>query len=114
MAAPNTFADKSGQIQLSLLDGNFSYVDTELTTLQTNINTVQSNVDTVQSNVDALDLNNITGNVDINGSLSLGGNWTVSETSDVLYFAHNGTNKMKLDSSGNLTVVGDVTAFGTI
>ena len=107
MAAPNTFADKSGQIQLSLLDGNFSYVDTELTTLQTNINTVQSNVD-------ALDLNNITGNVDINGSLSLGGDWTVTETSGVLYFAHSGTNKMKLDSSGNLTVVGDVTAFGTI
>lgn len=107
MAIPNTFADKSGQIQLSLLDGNFNYVDTELATLQTNI-------DTVQNNINALDLNNITGNVDINGSLSLGGNWTVTETSNVLYFAHNGTNKMKLDSSGNLTVVGDITAFGTI
>ena len=203
MAAPNTFADKSGQIQLSLLDGNFSYVDTELTALQTNI--------------DALDLNNITGNVDINGSLSLGGdltitgdltvsgttvtvnatnlaiednmiylnsenttqnldlgiagnyndgtyahtglfrdasdgywkfydnytpepdaspyidtahvsfniapiqastvklnNWTITESSGVLYFATGGTNKMKLDANGNLTVTGDVTAFGTI
>lgn len=42
------------------------------------------------------------------------GNWTVTESSGVLYFAYNGTNKMKLDASGNLVVVGDVTAFGTI
>jgi len=63
MAAPNTFANKTGQVQLSLLDGNFSYVDTELTTLQTNI-------DTVQSNLDALDLNNITGDVVIDGSIT--------------------------------------------
>ena len=42
------------------------------------------------------------------------GDWTVTESSGVLYFAHSGTNKMKLDSSGNLTVVGDVTAYGTI
>lgn len=42
------------------------------------------------------------------------GAWTVTESSNVLYFAHNGTNKMKIDSSGNLTVVGDVTAFGSV
>ena len=42
------------------------------------------------------------------------GNWTVTESSGTLYFATGGTNKMKLDSSGNLTVVGDVTAYGTI
>lgn len=41
-------------------------------------------------------------------------NWTITETGGVLYFATGGTNKMKLDASGNLTVVGDVTAFGTI
>lgn len=104
MAAPNTFSDKTGQIALTLLDENFEYVDTTLSTVQT----------TLQNNIDNIDLSNISGNVDISGELSLGGNWTVSETSDVLYFAHNGVNKMKLDSSGNLTVVGDVTAFGTI
>jgi hypothetical protein len=41
-------------------------------------------------------------------------NWTVSESGGVLYFAYGGTNKAKLDSSGNFTVVGNVTAFGTI
>jgi len=42
------------------------------------------------------------------------GDWTITESSGVLYFAAAGTNKMKLDASGNLTVVGDVTAYGTI
>ena len=42
------------------------------------------------------------------------GNWTITESGGVLYFATSGTDKMKLDASGNLTVVGDVTAFGTV
>ena len=42
------------------------------------------------------------------------GNWTITESAGVLYFATSGTNKMKLDASGNLTVTGDVTAYGTI
>ena len=42
------------------------------------------------------------------------GNWTITETSGVLYFATGGTNKMKLDASGNLTCVGDVTAYGSM
>ena len=41
-------------------------------------------------------------------------NWTITETSGDLYFATGGTNKMKLDSAGNLTVVGSVTASGTL
>jgi hypothetical protein len=42
------------------------------------------------------------------------GNWTVTEAAGVLKFATGGVNKAKLDASGNFTVVGDVTAFGTI
>lgn len=42
------------------------------------------------------------------------GDWTVTESSGTLYFANSGVNKMKIDSSGNLTVVGDITAFGTV
>ena len=42
------------------------------------------------------------------------GNWTVTESSGVLYFATGGVNKAKLDASGNFTVTGDITAFGTI
>lgn len=42
------------------------------------------------------------------------GNWTVTESAGVLYFATGGVNKMKLDASGNLTVVGNVTAYGSV
>lgn len=42
------------------------------------------------------------------------GNWTVTESAGVLYFATGGVNKMKLDASGNLTVVGNVSAYGSV
>ena len=42
------------------------------------------------------------------------GNWTVTESAGTLFFATGGTNKMKLDASGNLTVVGTVTPSGTM
>jgi hypothetical protein len=40
--------------------------------------------------------------------------WSVFEEGGVLFFRHNGTKKAKLESSGKLTVVGDVAAFGTM
>lgn len=82
--------------------------------------------------------NHVISNVDglqtaLNGKASLAGNaaqsfsastvnattvdlgaWTLSESGGVLYFAHNGTNKMKIDSSGNITTVGNIVAFGTV
>lgn len=42
------------------------------------------------------------------------GDWTITESAGVLYFATGGVNKMKLDASGNLTTVGNVTAYGTV
>lgn len=41
-------------------------------------------------------------------------NWNVSESGGKLYFAYGGVNKASLDSSGNLIVVGNVTAYGTV
>ena len=40
--------------------------------------------------------------------------WTVIASGTNLTFAYNGVNKMRLDSSGNLTVTSNVTAYGTI
>lgn len=40
--------------------------------------------------------------------------WTIREFSGTLYFQHSGTNVAKLDSSGNFTTIGNVTAFGTL
>ena len=42
------------------------------------------------------------------------GDWTVTQTGSNLVFSTGGVGKMKLDASGNLTVVGNVTGFGTI
>jgi hypothetical protein len=38
-------------------------------------------------------------------------NWTVLQVGTSLFFRFNGSNRMRLDSSGNLAVVGDITAF---
>jgi hypothetical protein len=51
------------------------------------------------------------------GTITVAGgtqNWTVIPSGTNLTFAYNGVNKARLDSSGNLTVTGNVTAYGTI
>jgi len=57
---------------------------------------------------------NVSGNTSGSSSSLATSNWTVSESGGALYFKYNTVNKMKLDSSGNITVVGNVTAYGTI
>lgn len=41
-------------------------------------------------------------------------NWTVLESGGYLYFKYGGVNKMRLDSSGNLLLAGNVGAYQTI
>ena len=63
-----------------------------------------------------------TGAVDVDAALTAnslaldnGSNdWTITISSNNLIFSYAGTARMKLDSSGNLTVTGDVTSEGTI
>lgn len=48
-------------------------------------------------------------------TLGIGAGWTVvQDGSNNLIFKYSGTNKMKIDSSGNLTVTGNVTAYGSV
>ena len=43
------------------------------------------------------------------------GNWTIEDNgSTIINIKYNGTNVFKLDSSGNLTVKGNITAYGTV
>ena len=42
------------------------------------------------------------------------GGWNVTPSGTDLLFSYNGTDVGKLDSSGNLTVIGNVTAYGTV
>jgi len=47
-------------------------------------------------------------------TLGIGAGWTAVQSGTDLIFKYSGVNKMKIDSSGNLTVTGDITAFGTV
>jgi hypothetical protein len=42
------------------------------------------------------------------------GGWGITPSGTTLFFSYNGTNVATLDSSENLIVIGDVTAFGFI
>lgn len=42
------------------------------------------------------------------------GGWNITPSGTNLYFNYNGTNIGVLNSSGNLTVIGNVTAYGTV
>ena len=42
------------------------------------------------------------------------GDWTITEAGGVLKFSCSGTVYAKLDSSGNLTTTGNITAYGTM
>lgn len=67
-----------------------------------------------------LDINGnvvVTGTVDsdsaVFSSVTLGA-WTITESAGTLTFTASGVDKMTLDSSGNLIVAGDITAFGSL
>ena len=47
-------------------------------------------------------------------TLGIGAGWTAVQSGTDLIFKYSGVNKMKIDSSGNLTVTGNVTAYGTV
>lgn len=51
---------------------------------------------------------------DASAKTPIGSTWKVYESSGSIFFEVSGTAKAKLDSSGNLTVVGNVTAYGTV
>jgi hypothetical protein len=51
---------------------------------------------------------------DASAKVPIGSTWKVYESGGVLFFEVSGVAKAKLDGSGNLTVVGNVTAYGTM
>ena len=74
------------------------------------INQYANNVAITGGNISA---NNITANSMTAPVIAIGG-WQINQTSDTIYFTYNGSNIAKLDSLGNFTTIGNVTAFGTI
>lgn len=70
-------------------------------------------VQTAASSAVSAGINNPSADIVIN-SVAMG-DWTFEDDgSTVLNIAYNGTNIFKLDSTGNLTVTGNITAYGTV
>jgi hypothetical protein len=84
--------------EVNQLDGVTSNVQTQLDSKLDGSGSTATSLTITTANIGTVDL----------------GDWTITESAGVLYFAASGTNKMKLDASGNLTVVGNVTAYGTV
>ena len=117
LATPRTIA-LSGDVSGSASFDGGSNVTISATVADDSHNHVISNIDGLQTEIDtkaelagsgsqafsASTLNATT--VDL-------GAWTVTQSGTDLKFAYNGINRMKLDSSGNLTVEGNVTAYGS-
>ncbi len=98
----------------SLFDGSYNSLSNR-PTIPTNNNQLSNGAGytTYSANQAVNNNSNVTFNDVILGTADFG-NWEVFESSNVLYFRYNGSNKMKLDSSGNMTVVGNVTAYGSV
>ena len=72
---------------------------------------VTSNIQTQLNTKAPTSSPSLTGTISISGS---GNVWGVVSSGTTLIFSYNGVNKMKIDGSGNITVTGNVTAYGTV
>ena len=124
--------------ELNILDGvtstaaELNYNDTGAsvgTVVASKTVTVDANKDvaslrnlTLTGELDAATLD-ISGAGDIDGALDVGStltlsagasNWVATISSNNLVFSYGGSYKMKLDTSGNLTVTGNITAYGRV
>ena len=73
------------------------------------------NISLAPDNTGFVGVPNIIFNTALDATNAVGqNNWVIKLTSGNLIFENNGSAKMKLDTNGNLTVVGDVTASGSL
>jgi prophage DNA circulation protein len=111
---PNTFANRTTSVELSKLDDNFTYLGTQIDTTNTAVSGLSTTVSGLSTTVSGLSTTVSGLSTSLTTSSVILGAWTVTESAGSLFFKHSGVNKMKLDTSGNLSVVGDVTAFETL
>jgi hypothetical protein len=98
----------------NLEGGQWKIDGTAVTPTAAELNHVDGVTSPIQTQIDAKAPSaspTLSGTVTISGGTQ---NWTVIASGTNLTFAYNGTNMMRLDSSGNITVTGNVTAYGTL
>lgn len=99
----------------TLLNSNWDALDTLLGGVSaTEFGYLDGVTSAIQTQLDAKadDINaSIATSISLTGATS---DWKFSLSGNDLIISYGGTAKAKLDTSGNLTVTGDITAFGTI
>jgi hypothetical protein len=97
--------------ELNILDGvtattaELNYTDGVTSNIQTQLNTKAPSASPTLTSPTLASVVTITG-----GTQS----WTVTAAGTNLTFAYNSVNVMRIDSSGNFTVIGNVTAYGSV
>ena len=92
--------------EFAILDGA-TVTTAELNYLDGVASNVQTQIDAKADDTNA----SIATSISLTGAAS---DWKFSLSGNDLVISYGATNLAKLDASGNLTVIGDVTAFGTI
>ena len=102
--------------ELNLMDGvtattqELNFVDGVTSNIQTQLNTKAASASPTLT-TPTLTTPTLGSAITITGGTQ---SWTVTAAGTNLTFAYNGTNVLRVDSSGNLTALGNVTAYGTI
>jgi hypothetical protein len=105
--APNLTAGswEVGGTAITATGAELNYVSGVTSAIQTQMNTKAPSASPTLSGP------TLSGTITVTGGTQ---SWTAVASGTTLTFAYNGVNKMKLDSDGNITVTGNVTAYGTV
>ena len=108
--APNLTALKIGGATVNTSVTELNYVDGVTSAIQTQIDAKAPSASPTLT-TPTLTTPTLASTITITGGTA---SWTAVASGTNLIFAYGGVNKMKLDSSGNITVTGNVTAYGTV
>ena len=98
----------------NLTAGSWEVGGTAITSTGAELNYVSGVTSAIQTQMDTKAPSaspTLSGTITVTGGTQ---SWTAVASGTTLTFAYNGVNKMKLDSDGNITVTGNVTAYGTV
>jgi hypothetical protein len=91
----------------------YDYLDGVTSNIQTQLNTLSSSVSGISTDIVNDTTPQLGGQLDTNGQSIKFGNWTIVLDGTDLEFRYSNVAKFKLDSSGNATAAGNVTAYGS-
>lgn len=105
-SALDTLLGGTNATEFAILDGA-TVTTTEVNYLSGVTSGIQAQIDTKAAHTDA----SIATSISLTGAAS---DWKFALSGNNLVISYGATDLAKLDTSGNLTVIGDVTAFGSI